>query len=167
MLPDFTTPGQEEHMFCPECGKETPASAKFCTHCGAKLQATGTAQQPGLIPLNAAEPMTFGQSIKTCLSKYADFKGRAGRPEYWWFFLFCLLLGWAGGIIDHSGTLTGFINLALLLPSLAAATRRLHDTGRSGWWQLLSLTVIGLIPLFYWLACRGNEEGERFEGRGG
>lgn len=135
-------------MFCPECGKETPDNAKFCTHCGANLQAAGTTPQPGLIPLNAAEPMSFGQSIKTCLSKYADFKGRAGRPEYWWFVLFGSLLVWGAQLIDRSGKLSSLINLAVLLPSVAAATRRLHDTGRSGWWQLLSLTVIGLIPLF-------------------
>lgn len=153
-------------MFCPECGKETPASARFCSHCGASLAATGAIAQTALILPSADDSMSFGQSIHTCLSKYADFKGRAGRPEYWWFFLFCLLLGWGAGLIDRSGTLAGVINLAFLLPSLAAATRRLHDTGRSGWWQLLSLTVIGLIPLFYWLACSGNEKGERFEVRG-
>jgi len=54
--------------------------------------------------------------------------------------------------------LSGFVSLAVLLPSLAVGARRLHDTNRSGWWLLISLSVIGLIPLIIWLASKGNEQ---------
>ena len=92
--------------------------------------------------------MNFGQAISTCLSKYATFSGRASRPEFWWFFLFQLLVSVAASIVsERFGSL---VNLALLLPALAVGTRRLHDIGKSGWWQLLMLTGIGFFVLIYW-----------------
>jgi uncharacterized membrane protein YhaH (DUF805 family) len=92
--------------------------------------------------------MTFGESIRACLSKYADFEGRAGRSEYWWFFLFTLLVQMAGSLI--SPILGGLIGLALLLPSIAAGARRLHDIGRTAWWLLVGLIpVIGALVLLY------------------
>lgn len=101
--------------------------------------------------------MNFVDSIKTCFSKYADFNGRAGRPEFWWFFLFLVLGNFVTGLLgDMLGLLFG---LATLLPSLAAGARRLHDTGRSGWWQLLALIpVLGWIALIYLLAQQGEGE---------
>ena len=88
--------------------------------------------------------MNFQESIKVCFAKYADFTGRATRPEYWWFMLFIVLAGAAAGIISQYAS--ALFYLATLLPSVAAATRRLHDTGRSGWWQL-----IGLVPILGWI----------------
>ena len=115
--------------------------------------------------------MTFTESITACMGKFATFKGRASRSEYWWFYLFAVLLGWAaslvGQTISSSGgadALSGLVNLVLLIPILAAGTRRLHDTGRSGWWQLLYFTVIGAILVIVWQATAGtnaaNEHGE-------
>ncbi len=92
--------------------------------------------------------MNFGQAISTCLSKYATFTGRASRPEFWWFFLFQLLVSIAASMLGDVAN--GLVNLALLLPALAVGARRLHDIGRSGWWQLIMLTVIGLLVLIYW-----------------
>lgn len=106
--------------------------------------------------------MTFGKSISTCLSKYVDFNGRAARPEYWWFYLFTLLLSWGLMLIDRSGILSSIVNLGFLLPSLAAGARRLHDTGRSGWWLLIAFTVIGVIPLIIWLASKGDEQANSY-----
>ena len=101
--------------------------------------------------------MNFQDSVKTCLSKYADFSGRAGRSEYWWFFLFVILFGAAFAVV--SDTLSVLFYLAVLLPSVAAATRRLHDTNRSGWWQLISLVpLIGTIVLIVFLAQPGTDE---------
>ena len=109
--------------------------------------------------------MGFGQAIATCLRKYAIFAGRASRSEYWWFYLFSVLITLAAGIVgaaafpvdpaaaddfrsaDIPGTIVG---LALLLPTLAVGVRRLHDRGRSGWWLLLALTLIGYILLLVW-----------------
>ena len=101
--------------------------------------------------------MTFQESVKVCFSKYADFGGRATRSEYWWFFLFILLV--SAGASLFSNTLSALFSLATLLPSIAAATRRLHDTNRSGWWQLIILVpVIGLIVLIVFLAQEGKTE---------
>ncbi len=102
--------------------------------------------------------MSFTDAIRTCLTKYADFNGRAGRPEFWWFVLFTTLVAMGFGVIDTAlfrndtsvlGTLWG---LAVLLPSLAVGARRLHDTGKSGWLQLLLLIpCVGLIVLIvFW-----------------
>ena len=92
--------------------------------------------------------MNFGQAISTCLNKYATFSGSASRSELWWFFLFQLLVSLiASAVNDKVG---GLVNLALLLPALAVGARRLHDFGKSGWWQLLMLTGIGLFVLIYW-----------------
>ena len=94
--------------------------------------------------------MNFQQSIKICFSKYADFNGRASRPEYWWFALFIFL---ASAVLSMLGSmLPGIFAVATLLPSLAVAVRRLRDTGRSGWWLLIGLVpVVGFIVLIYFL----------------
>lgn len=90
--------------------------------------------------------MNFGDAIKVCFAKYVDFSGRAQRPEYWWFFLFCFLVSLGLGIV--SNTVSLLFSLGTLLPSLAAGARRLHDTNRSGWWQLL-----WIIPLIGWIVA--------------
>ncbi len=102
--------------------------------------------------------MTFQESIKICFSKYADFNGRAARPEYWWFALFCFLGGLAAEMI--SPVVGGLFSLGTLLPAIAAATRRLHDTNRSGWWQLLVLVpIVGWIIIIVFLAQESRPEG--------
>jgi len=101
--------------------------------------------------------MTFQESVKVCLTKYADFNGRASRSEYWWFFLFIIVVSVATSMFSHA--LSGLFSLATLLPSIAAASRRLHDTNRSGWWQLICLVpVIGLVVLIVFLAQEGSSE---------
>jgi uncharacterized membrane protein YhaH (DUF805 family) len=100
--------------------------------------------------------MSFTEAVQTCLHKYVGFSGRARRSEYWWFFLFTILVGIVAGALDAGfGTMSGDTNvgvlgtiasLALLLPGIAVAIRRLHDTSRSGWWIL-----IGLIPIVGWI----------------
>ena len=108
--------------------------------------------------------MTLTQSISTCFSKYATFQGRATRSEYWWFFLFVTIVTWGldvslslqalnnPDIADFASVINNIITAVLLIPSLAAGSRRLHDINKSGWWQLLGLTIIGLIPLIIWFA---------------
>jgi len=101
--------------------------------------------------------MKFQESIRVCFSKYADFTGRASRSEYWWFFLFIVLASLGASMI--SNVLSVIFSLATLLPSIAAATRRLHDTNRSGWWQLICLVpVVGLIVIIVFLAQEGKSE---------
>ena len=95
--------------------------------------------------------MNLQQSITLCFSKYADFNGRASRPEYWWFALFIFLVSAALSMVSH--VLPGIFALATLLPSLAVAARRLHDTERSGWWLLIGLVpMVGFVVLIVFLA---------------
>lgn len=95
------------------------------------------------------------KSVKTCLSKYADFNGRGARPEFWWFVLFGIV------VLAITGLASKYINglawLALLLPGLAAGSRRLHDTGKSGWFQLIGLIpFIGTLIVIYLMAQPGE-----------
>ncbi|MDR7271103.1 uncharacterized membrane protein YhaH (DUF805 family) [Pelomonas saccharophila] len=103
--------------------------------------------------------MTFQDSIKVCFNKYVDFSGRASRSEYWWFALFVVLGCIVTSMVNH--WLYYLFALGTLLPQLAAASRRLHDTGRSGWWQLIGLIpLIGFIVLIVFLAQESGEATE-------
>lgn len=153
-------------MFCTNCGKQNPEESKFCSSCGASTEALPPQNKAAYI--NKKEEMTFSKSISTCLSKYIDFGGRASRPEYWWFYLFTILLSWGAMLVDSSTysdstqIVSVLVNLALFLPSIAAGARRLHDTGRSGWWQLIAITIIGIIPLIIWLTSKGDEGNNKY-----
>lgn len=113
--------------------------------------------------------MGFLTAIRTCLGKYVTFSGRASRSEYWWFFLFAILCILVAGMIDvmlfgqvsvtqsdGAATVTTYgtqpvqslVGLGLFLPQLAAAFRRLHDSGRSGWYVLLpTLLALGALAV--------------------
>ena len=120
-------------------------------------------QDPAMEPApqfqpNGARPMLgFWEAVKICWSKYADFTGRARRSEYWWFCLFIFLvmllplIGVITMYVIHNEDsfaamvlliiVLAIISLVFLVPSLAVTTRRLHDTGRSGWWIVASYAV--------------------------
>nr|MDT0661353.1 DUF805 domain-containing protein [Micromonospora sp. DSM 115978] len=119
--------------------------------------------------------MTFTSAVRSVLTQYVGFQGRARRAEYWWFVLFSLLVGIATSILDsalgtdfeNSSLSGGFFNLianlALLLPSLAVAVRRLHDTDRSGWWILIGLIpLLGAIVLLVFFVKDGTPGQNRF-----
>lgn len=143
--------------FCRGCGKEIHETAVMCPHCGYAQQGAAQAVQ------NDPAKMTFVVAIKTCFSKYATFKGRASRSEYWFFVLFCFLLSILERVLGFPPALQGLISLAIMLPSLAVACRRLHDFDRSGWNQLWSLTIIGaFFPVLYWLVQPSNMGSNRF-----
>lgn len=84
------------------------------------------------------------------LERYAQFEGRAGRAEYWWFVLADFILMFVLSVLAQAASVFYIVYflaaLALFVPSLAVAIRRLHDTGRSGWFLL-----VGLIPLVGWI----------------
>ena len=117
--------------------------------------------------------MTPRRAIATCLEKYADFRGRASRAEFWWFFLFVVALSWLAAILDSllfsgwsvgpfavTGPFAAATNLVLLLPALAVGARRLHDTDRTGWWQvLLVLPCFGVVLLAVFWCLHGKVGG--------
>ena len=103
--------------------------------------------------------------VKCVTSHYFNFSGRARRKEFWFFMLFCFVIGIFTSIIDAilgSQWVSSIVNLALLVPSLSVGARRLHDIGRSGWWQLLAFTVIGIILLIIWWVMDTKRENNKF-----
>ena len=112
-------------------------------------------------------------AIKSVLSQYAGFSGRARRSEYWWFALFSFVLSFVAAILDSAlGTSLGsgstgviglIVTLALLLPSLAVGVRRLHDTDRSGWWLLIGLVgLVWFIVLLVFFVQDGTRGSNRY-----
>ncbi len=108
--------------------------------------------------------------LSTIKSRYADFNGKASRSEYWYYVLFYFIISIALAVIDSNlinptlgimavgdtagrvGVLGFIFSLALFIPSIAVAVRRLHDTGRTGWWLLISLIpLIGILVLLFFL----------------
>ena len=118
--------------------------------------------------------LSFSQAIAICMGKYATFSGRASRSEYWWFFLFVTLISWVSTIYARAASsfddpfaeyYTVVVSWVFFVPSIASATRRLHDIGKSGWWQLLwVIPVIGWIPLVIWLAKSTNPNETKYDG---
>ena len=104
-----------------------------------------------------------------CMRKYTNFTDRASRQEYWLFSLAMVLLSIIAGIVDSTLLGIPFFDLdfftpissiyliTTLIPSVAVSVRRLHDVNKSGWWTLIGITGIGLIPLIYW-ACKKSDE---------
>lgn len=118
----------------------------------------------------ASATMGFGQAIAACFGKYAVFSGRARRAEYWWFYLFTILLTIPANILDAAmqrrrddiGVFGTLVALVLLLPQLAVIVRRLHDTNRSGWWigapMLLALPA-GVVMAMLVTTMRSDTDG--------
>jgi uncharacterized membrane protein YhaH (DUF805 family) len=121
---------------------------------------------------NESTRVSFMEAVRVCFRKYAVFSGRAGRSEYWWFVLFTLLVGFLSGFLSgyllqigvaDADALVGLVLLALILPLLAVGVRRLHDTGRSGWWLLVYfIPLVGWMVLIVLLASRGDPGPNRY-----
>ncbi|CAB3967216.1 MULTISPECIES: DUF805 domain-containing protein [Burkholderia] len=118
--------------------------------------------------------MNFSEAVRSVLNKYATFEGRARRAEYWYFVLLSFILSIAAQVIGvagrHAGLITllllgvlSLVSLALIIPGIAVSVRRLHDTGRSGWFLLIALIpIVGSILLLVWTCSRGTEGPNRF-----
>ena len=118
--------------------------------------------------------MNLYESIISCFKRYVDFKGRSSRSELWYFCLFIVGVGLTFDYLDAriagesfldyegGGVLGSIFTLVTFIPGLSVNVRRLHDINRTGWWVLLSFTVIGLIPLIYWACLKGDESDNNF-----
>ena len=107
--------------------------------------------------------VSFADAIRNALTGYATFSGRSTRAEYWWFFLFNIIVGLAAGIIDGvifdagQPVLQTLTWLGLIIPNIAIAVRRSHDIGKSAWWVLWQFFawLLFVIPgLIMWLYLR-------------
>jgi uncharacterized membrane protein YhaH (DUF805 family) len=142
-------------------------------------QPTGVVQDPNNLdlPLYGA---TFSQAFVRFWKKYATFSGRASRSEYWWWALIGALvgilttsldIGASGSLAQANADLSGpgdiinaIFGLATIIPSLALAVRRLHDTNRSGWWILIGLVpLVGWIILLVFYVSGPNPAGARYD----
>jgi|GraSoiStandDraft_40_1057318.scaffolds.fasta_scaffold421845_2 uncharacterized membrane protein YhaH (DUF805 family) len=109
--------------------------------------------------------MNFSDAIKSGFRNYVNFSGRAARSEYWYWSLFCGLIGIGSALIDLAlfpnssiSPVNTIVELAVLLPTLAVSVRRLHDLDFNGWWLLLVLTGIGAFVLLGWFCLRGRRD---------
>ncbi|WP_230939397.1 DUF805 domain-containing protein [Burkholderia diffusa] len=118
--------------------------------------------------------MNFTEAVRSALNQYAKFEGRARRAEYWYFALLTGVVSIVCQVITMAGRdasalslllmiVAAVVSLALVLPSLAVTVRRLHDTGRSGWFLLVGFVpVVGGILLLVWMCSRGTNGPNRF-----
>ena len=110
-------------MKCPTCSTENKPDAKFCGICGTALsfkEVVGDIRQTRV---------AFGEAIGLGFKNYFKFSARATRAEYWWFMLFYVL-------VSLVPVLNWFVWIVFLIPTISLTTRRLHDIGKTGWWQL-------------------------------
>ena len=117
---------------------------------------------------HAPATVTFGEAVARGLQLFVTFSGRASRSEYWWFFLFVLLASFGTALLVEAAVgadgeaFIGLVVLALMVPHLAVASRRLHDTDKSAWWLLIVLVPFGGVVLLVLLALEPTPGPNRF-----
>jgi uncharacterized membrane protein YhaH (DUF805 family) len=120
---------------------------------------------------NNRDRLNFFESIEICFKKYFNFTDRASRSEFWYFILFGIIGDFITGFFDvmildipfvEMGPINIIYSVAITIPSIAVTTRRLHDVNKSGWWQLIVITIVGIIPLLIWYCTKGENKINRF-----
>jgi uncharacterized membrane protein YhaH (DUF805 family) len=108
--------------------------------------------------------MGFGQAVDSCFTQAFNWRGRASRSEYWWFILFALLCYAVTVVvtIQLEYPVVAFTWLVLVVPTIGAGVRRLHDTDRSGWWWLLAVLPFGAFVLLAFYCFRGDPGPNRY-----
>ena len=152
-------------MECTNCGNDVLASVQFCGTCGASVRFDLTE----VTPTNKGR-LSFTRAVMLGLDRSFDYKGRSSRAEYWWWILFYLGSSFAVAVIftmlsevlsgsEDPGVVFAYVyTLILMLPYIALTTRRLHDTGRSGFWCLfMLLPYVGFLILLGLCALKGEK----------
>jgi len=115
--------------------------------------------------------MTFFEAVAKCYRKYFVFKGRASRSEYWWCFFAAFLFAWPlalaereeGGWFQILSFIYFILTLSVVIPLIAAWTRRMHDVDRSGWnWLFIFGPIFGWILLFRWTTKEGSPVANKY-----
>ena len=116
--------------------------------------------------------MNFFEAIQSGFSNYVNFKGRAIRSEHNYWVLFVIIIGIISVILDSMAgyedwgdlSIDSISSLILLLPNLSVKVRRFHDINKSGWNYFWCITIIGIIPVIYWLYFKEGDKKENFYG---
>lgn len=162
--PSLSTDGQA--AFCPHCGQPiSNPDAVICIGCGTNLKTGKKISSDG-----SGSKLKIKIWYLEVLKKYAVFKGRARRKEYWYFTLCNIIISIVLGYIDAKigtfslkagvGILGTVYSLAVFIPGLAVFVRRLHDIGKSGWWFFLGLVpCVGVLILLFF-STKDSQDGE-------
>lgn len=154
--------GKELFLFA-----KSPESCDLKTASGARRNGAGVSNN-GLNSEQNINPtkynLSFFEAITVCYKKYFTCRCRAGRSEFWYFTLFCSLISFVLSVIEiyfYSRNVIKICELVFLygnlIPSINVKTRRLHDVGKSGWWQLIEFTGIGiLVTLFFYIKASAS-----------
>ncbi|WP_239007174.1 DUF805 domain-containing protein [Burkholderia diffusa] len=142
---------------------------------GSEIQTYNARDVSGVADIkHEGNKMNFTDAVRSAFNQYAKFEGRARRAEYWYFALLTSVVSIICQVITMAGRdasalslllmiVAAVVSLALVLPSLAVTVRRLHDTGRSGWFLLIALIpIVGGILLLVWMCSRGTNGPNRF-----
>ena len=160
-------------MKCSTCGTDNPANARFCGNCRQPFDEESTESAPAVSGIGVGTvEVSFIEAIKLGYKNYFTFSGRATRAELWWFYLFSVISFYAvfftcmiGAIMNGGESIMFLVFMSIPypisffifgIPLLSLSSRRLHDTGRSGWWYLLNFVPFCSIIVIVWWCMRGN-----------